>query len=228
LNLQKRTVAETEPAPAARPADPKSNPFGAARPIDTAAREREVKSDAYVRERKLKKKQKQKRPRRLRRPKNSDSPKSRRSRRKPQQQTSIVQKRVLQRPPRLAKMSKSSDELVTMRIVVIKNRPRTPRKWLLLRNHRLRKRRVLTCHRAKPMGTGGLLLLPPLRHRLQKMRAGALSVPSNAATVEDRLVVDLPEYQLSSHHPNDFLRTENFFFSLEGSCEHHQPLLFPC
>ncbi|KAJ9268833.1 hypothetical protein DTO212C5_5034 [Paecilomyces variotii] len=43
LNLQKRTVSEAEPAaPAARPADPKSNPFGAARPIDTAAREREI------------------------------------------------------------------------------------------------------------------------------------------------------------------------------------------
>ena len=41
LNLAKRTVSE---APAASPATPsdKPNPFGAARPIDTAAREREV------------------------------------------------------------------------------------------------------------------------------------------------------------------------------------------
>ena len=41
LNLAKRTVSE---APAASPSNPsdKPNPFGAARPIDTAAREREV------------------------------------------------------------------------------------------------------------------------------------------------------------------------------------------
>jgi len=44
LNLQKRTVPETEPAAAAAATstDSKSSPFGAARPIDTAAREREV------------------------------------------------------------------------------------------------------------------------------------------------------------------------------------------
>lgn len=45
LNLQKRTVSEAEPTAAAAavtPADSKSSPFGAARPIDTAAREREV------------------------------------------------------------------------------------------------------------------------------------------------------------------------------------------
>lgn len=43
LNLQKRTVTDTEPAaPAPRTGDAKSNPFGGARPIDTAAREREV------------------------------------------------------------------------------------------------------------------------------------------------------------------------------------------
>jgi translation initiation factor 4B len=43
LNLQKRTVSEAETAaPAARSADSKSSPFGAARPIDTAAREREI------------------------------------------------------------------------------------------------------------------------------------------------------------------------------------------
>ncbi|KAF2746132.1 RNA-binding domain-containing protein [Sporormia fimetaria CBS 119925] len=42
LNLAKRTVSEAEPAPASSASDSKSNPFGAARPIDTAAREREV------------------------------------------------------------------------------------------------------------------------------------------------------------------------------------------
>ncbi|AEO69121.1 a70622a1-be73-4846-95c3-ef8d33556345 [Thermothielavioides terrestris] len=44
LNLAKRTVSEaTDAAPAASTAaDPKSSPFGAARPIDTAAREREI------------------------------------------------------------------------------------------------------------------------------------------------------------------------------------------
>jgi translation initiation factor 4B len=51
LNLQKRTVPESESASAARPADSKSNPFGAARPIDTAAREREVE-ERRVRQRK--------------------------------------------------------------------------------------------------------------------------------------------------------------------------------
>ncbi|OKL58190.1 hypothetical protein UA08_06650 [Talaromyces atroroseus] len=44
LNLQKRTVSENvqSPPPSADAGDPKANPFGAARPIDTAAREREV------------------------------------------------------------------------------------------------------------------------------------------------------------------------------------------
>ncbi|KAL1965743.1 hypothetical protein VTN77DRAFT_5243 [Rasamsonia byssochlamydoides] len=43
LNLQKRTVSESETAaPLPRTGDAKSNPFGGARPIDTAAREREV------------------------------------------------------------------------------------------------------------------------------------------------------------------------------------------
>jgi translation initiation factor 4B len=42
LNLAKRTVSEAEPAPASTTSDSKSNPFGAARPIDTAAREREI------------------------------------------------------------------------------------------------------------------------------------------------------------------------------------------
>jgi translation initiation factor 4B len=42
LNLQKRTVSENAPSPAAGAGESKSSPFGAARPIDTAAREREV------------------------------------------------------------------------------------------------------------------------------------------------------------------------------------------
>ncbi|KAJ4290594.1 Eukaryotic translation initiation factor 4B [Kalmusia sp. IMI 367209] len=43
LNLAKRTVSEAPEAPAASAStDSKSNPFGAARPIDTAAREREI------------------------------------------------------------------------------------------------------------------------------------------------------------------------------------------
>ncbi|KAF2024077.1 hypothetical protein EK21DRAFT_94385 [Setomelanomma holmii] len=42
LNLQKRTVSEAQPAPEATPSSNKPNPFGAARPIDTAAREKEI------------------------------------------------------------------------------------------------------------------------------------------------------------------------------------------
>lgn len=43
LNLQKRTVSEAVPTtPASSTSDSKSNPFGAARPIDTSAREKEV------------------------------------------------------------------------------------------------------------------------------------------------------------------------------------------
>ena len=44
LNLQKRTVSEVEPAlpSASSTSDAKASPFGAARPIDTAAREREI------------------------------------------------------------------------------------------------------------------------------------------------------------------------------------------
>ncbi|KAB2576442.1 putative RNA-binding protein sce3 [Lasiodiplodia theobromae] len=44
LNLQKRTVSETPAAPSSSAAggDAKSSPFGAARPIDTAAKEREI------------------------------------------------------------------------------------------------------------------------------------------------------------------------------------------
>jgi translation initiation factor 4B len=41
LNLAKRTVSEAQPAQPATPSD-KPNPFGAARPIDTAAREKEI------------------------------------------------------------------------------------------------------------------------------------------------------------------------------------------
>lgn len=42
LNLQKRTVSEAVTSPTAGSGDSKASPFGAARPIDTAAREREV------------------------------------------------------------------------------------------------------------------------------------------------------------------------------------------
>lgn len=42
LNLQKRTVADAVSSPASAGGDSKASPFGAARPIDTAAREREV------------------------------------------------------------------------------------------------------------------------------------------------------------------------------------------
>ncbi|KAJ4356561.1 Eukaryotic translation initiation factor 4B [Didymosphaeria variabile] len=43
LNLAKRTISEAPQTPsAAAQSDSKSNPFGAARPIDTAAREREI------------------------------------------------------------------------------------------------------------------------------------------------------------------------------------------
>lgn len=41
LNLAKRTVSENQPAQDVAPSD-KPNPFGAARPIDTAAREKEI------------------------------------------------------------------------------------------------------------------------------------------------------------------------------------------
>ena len=43
LNLQKRTVSETDPsAPAPTPSDSKPSPFGGARPIDTATKEKEI------------------------------------------------------------------------------------------------------------------------------------------------------------------------------------------
>jgi translation initiation factor 4B len=42
LNLAKRTVSEAQPPPDATPSSNKPNPFGAARPIDTASREKEI------------------------------------------------------------------------------------------------------------------------------------------------------------------------------------------
>lgn len=44
LNLQKRTVSQAEPSPGPNTAatDSKGSPFGAARPIDTSAREKEI------------------------------------------------------------------------------------------------------------------------------------------------------------------------------------------
>jgi len=44
LNLQKRTVSEADPgaSPVSSTGDSKASPFGAARPIDTAAREKEI------------------------------------------------------------------------------------------------------------------------------------------------------------------------------------------
>lgn len=42
LNLTKRTVSEADPTAAAAASDSKASPFGAARPVDTAAKEREV------------------------------------------------------------------------------------------------------------------------------------------------------------------------------------------
>ncbi|KAK3069610.1 hypothetical protein LTS18_000284, partial [Coniosporium uncinatum] len=42
LNLQKRTVSEAQPSPSAESGDSKASPFGAARPIDTSAREKEI------------------------------------------------------------------------------------------------------------------------------------------------------------------------------------------
>lgn len=54
LNLQKRTVSELPQADAAASSDSKSSPFGAARPIDTSAREREVaeKREIAIRQKK--------------------------------------------------------------------------------------------------------------------------------------------------------------------------------
>jgi translation initiation factor 4B len=54
LNLAKRTVSEAQPAPEASTPSDKPNPFGAARPIDTATREKEIeeKRQLAVREKK--------------------------------------------------------------------------------------------------------------------------------------------------------------------------------
>lgn len=48
LNLQKRTVSEAQPSPVASASDSKASPFGAARPIDTAAKEREIEEKRQV------------------------------------------------------------------------------------------------------------------------------------------------------------------------------------
>jgi len=49
LNLAKRTVSESDPVPAsASSSDSKANPFGAARPIDTAAREKEIEEKRQI------------------------------------------------------------------------------------------------------------------------------------------------------------------------------------
>jgi translation initiation factor 4B len=47
LNLAKRTVSEAQPAPSSAASD-KPNPFGAARPIDTAAREKEIEEKQKI------------------------------------------------------------------------------------------------------------------------------------------------------------------------------------
>jgi translation initiation factor 4B len=54
LNLAKRTVSEAVPAPITSASESKSNPFGAARPIDTATREKEIeeKREHAIREKK--------------------------------------------------------------------------------------------------------------------------------------------------------------------------------
>ena len=51
LNLQKRTVSQAEPSPAPLTggSDAKASPFGAARPIDTSAREKEIEEKLKVR-----------------------------------------------------------------------------------------------------------------------------------------------------------------------------------
>ncbi|KAE9967758.1 hypothetical protein EG328_008019 [Venturia inaequalis] len=54
LNLAKRTVSEAQPAQASASSDAKASPFGAARAVDTATREREVeeKRQSAIREKK--------------------------------------------------------------------------------------------------------------------------------------------------------------------------------
>ncbi|KAF2762573.1 hypothetical protein EJ05DRAFT_6347 [Pseudovirgaria hyperparasitica] len=48
LQLQKRTVSESDPSPSSAASDAKASPFGAARPIDTAAREREIEEKKQI------------------------------------------------------------------------------------------------------------------------------------------------------------------------------------
>jgi translation initiation factor 4B len=48
LNLAKRTVSEAQASPASTSSDSKASPFGAAKPIDTAAREREVEEKRQI------------------------------------------------------------------------------------------------------------------------------------------------------------------------------------
>lgn len=50
LNLQKRTVSEADPtkSPASATSDAKASPFGAARPIDTSTREKEVEEKRQI------------------------------------------------------------------------------------------------------------------------------------------------------------------------------------
>lgn len=48
LNLAKRTVSEAQPAQASASSDAKASPFGAARAVDTAAREREVEEKRQI------------------------------------------------------------------------------------------------------------------------------------------------------------------------------------
>jgi len=54
LNLQKRTVSDADPTASPSTTDSKASPFGAARPVDTAAKEREVeeKRQLAIRQRK--------------------------------------------------------------------------------------------------------------------------------------------------------------------------------
>jgi translation initiation factor 4B len=54
LNLTKRTVSEADPASPPPSTDPKASPFGAARPVDTLAREKEIeeKRELAIRQKK--------------------------------------------------------------------------------------------------------------------------------------------------------------------------------
>ncbi|KAK5049105.1 hypothetical protein LTR84_005528 [Exophiala bonariae] len=48
LNLQKRTVSEADPLASPAATDSKASPFGAARPVDTAAKEKEVEEKRQI------------------------------------------------------------------------------------------------------------------------------------------------------------------------------------